>query len=191
MHKVAVVGLLAGILISGGICWAGARLLGGVTYQGAEGVFFQRGSSDCGAAALKMIFENHGIRVGYDNLLAELSTSPAGTSMLRLKQLSETRGLRCEGWRLTFTDLRRAPLPAILFVGGRHFVVLDSFTVSGEALIRDPSRGRLCVSPRRLATIWRGETLLFPRQRRNRGYLDSDGRTKYAPAFKGAGLPPW
>jgi ABC-type bacteriocin/lantibiotic exporter with double-glycine peptidase domain len=160
-----MVGLLAGVLVSAGLCWAGARFLGGVTYQGSEGVFFQRDASDCGAAALKMIFENHGIRVGYDNLLAELATSPSGTSMLRLKQLSEASGLRCEGWRLTLSDLRRAPLPAILFVGGKHFIVLDSFTVSGEALIRDPSRGRLRVSPRRLATMWQGETLLFLRDR--------------------------
>jgi ABC-type bacteriocin/lantibiotic exporter with double-glycine peptidase domain len=165
MRRIAAVGLLAGVLAASGICWAGARFLGGITYQGAEGVFFQKGPSDCGAAALKMIFENHGIRVSYDNLLAELATSPAGTSMLRLKQLSEARGFRCEGWWLTLSDLRRAPLPAILFVGGNHFTVLDSFTVSGEALIRDPSRGRMRVSPRRLATIWKGETLLFPRER--------------------------
>lgn len=134
---------------------------GKVAYLGREGVVMQRYGWDCGAAALKMILDYHGIASTYDDLLYQLQTTPTGTSMLILKQLSERRGLHCEGWRLVPDDLRRVPLPAILFLHRNHFVVLHSFIAGGDLLLLDPSRGKLRISPHRLHSIWEGEILLF------------------------------
>jgi ABC-type bacteriocin/lantibiotic exporter with double-glycine peptidase domain len=161
MRKFAIVSLLTIVVVAASLCWFGYGLLHGVTYLGRDGVYLQRSSWDCGEAALKMIFDHYEIPVAYDDLLSQLGTSGAGTSMLSLKKLSEAKGLHCEGWHLTFEDLRHAPLPVILFLHGNHYVVLDSFTPSGEVLLRDPARGKLLLSPRKLKSIWKGEALLF------------------------------
>lgn len=161
MRKFAIVSLLAIVMVAASLCWFGYSLFHGVTYLGSDGVYLQKSSWDCGDAALKMIFDHYGIPVVYDDLLSQLDASAAGTSMLSLKKLSEAKGLHCEGWRLTFEDLRHAPLPAILILRGSHYVVLDSLTPSGEVLLRDPARGKLLLSPRKLKSIWKGEALLF------------------------------
>jgi ABC-type bacteriocin/lantibiotic exporter with double-glycine peptidase domain len=134
----------------------------GVTYLGREGVVMQKYAYDCGAAALKMVLDYYRISSAYDDLLHQLKTTTAtGTSMLNLKQLSERRGLRCEGWRLAPDDLHSVPLPAILFLRRNHFAVLHSFTDGGDLLLLDPSFGKLRISSRRLHSIWEGEILLF------------------------------
>ncbi len=122
----------------------------------------QRHEWDCGVAALKMVLDHYGIPSTYDDLLHRLdSGAGAGTSMLTLKQLSESRGLRCAGWRLAAVDLCGIPLPAILLLRPGHFVVLCSISAGGEILLLDPARGRLRISSRRLHSLWEGEILLF------------------------------
>jgi ABC-type bacteriocin/lantibiotic exporter with double-glycine peptidase domain len=134
---------------------------GGIEYLGGEGVFFQRDGNDCGAAALKMIFDRFGIPVDYGKLLTRLNPGPEGAAMLRLKQLAEAEGLLCRGWRLAPRDLAGIPLPAILFLRRNHFVVMESQNSEKGVLILDPRRGRLRISVRKLLALWPGETLLF------------------------------
>jgi len=122
----------------------------------------QRHEWDCGVAALKMVLDHYGIQTAYDELLRRADTGTrAGTSMLALKQLSESHGLRCAGWRLAACDLRGIPLPAILLLRRGHFVVLSSISAANEVILLDPARGRLRVSLRRLRSLWEGEALLF------------------------------
>jgi ABC-type bacteriocin/lantibiotic exporter with double-glycine peptidase domain len=137
------------------------RSLKEISYLGGDGVCRQRSSSDCGAAALWMLFDHFGISVNYEDLIGQLGVMPRGTTMLSLKQLAETRGLLCEGWRLAPDDLRHIPFPAILLVQGNHYVVLDSFTPRGDFVVRDPARGKLQISRQGLESIWGGEILLF------------------------------
>lgn len=137
--------------------------LAGVRYLGREGVVFQRREYDCGAAALAMIFEHFRVRSNYEDLIGWLGIGSQGTTMLSLKEIAEARGLRCEGWLLAEEDLRRIPLPAILLLRKRHFVVMDSFNPAGTVVIRDPARGRLEISLGRLRLMWKGEILLFHR----------------------------
>lgn len=161
MRRFAALGLLTITLGTAFLDWWGHSFLQGVTYLGRDDVFMQKNAHDCGAAALEMVFSHHRITVAYEELLSELHASANGASMLSLQQAAQRNGLPCEGWRLSFAELRRAPLPAILFIRRNHFAVLDSFTAAGEPVIRDPACGKLRYSPRRLQSIWRGETLLF------------------------------
>ncbi len=148
----AVVGMLSLALMS----------CRGIERLGTGGVVMQQHQWDCGAAALKMIFDHFGIDSSYDDLLHGIDTGArAGASMLTLKQLSENRGLRCAGWRLAAEDLRSIPLPAILLLRRQHYVVLRSVSANGDALLLDPARGRLRVPFRRLCSLWGGESLLF------------------------------
>ncbi len=161
MRRLAALILLTVASGTAFLCWWGYDFSPGVTYLGRDDVFMQTNAHDCGAAALKMILSHYRIDVPYEELLSQLDDSPKGVSMLRLQQAAQRNGLRCEGWRLSFDDLRRAPLPAILFVRRNHFAVLDAFTAAGEPLIRDPARGKLRYTPRLLQSIWKGETMLF------------------------------
>jgi ABC-type bacteriocin/lantibiotic exporter with double-glycine peptidase domain len=137
------------------------RKLTEVKFLGREGVVWQRESHDCGAAALKMILIHFGIAADYDSLSRRLELNSRGTSMLQIKRAAESWGLLCQGWRLAACDLADIPLPAILFLKRNHFVVLDACDREGRITIRDPARGRLQVSCRKLETLWRGETLVF------------------------------
>jgi ABC-type bacteriocin/lantibiotic exporter with double-glycine peptidase domain len=151
--------------VTNGNCavWFPHHFLGDSQCLGREGVFFQQSHDDCGGAALKMILAHFGMSVEYGPLMQRLHAGPDGTTMLSLKQLAESEGLRCEGWRLTPQDLAQIPLPAVLLLCRHHFVVISSASSHGGIQILDPVRGRLRISVRKLLSIWKGETLLFCR----------------------------
>jgi ABC-type bacteriocin/lantibiotic exporter with double-glycine peptidase domain len=152
--------------------WFPHHFLGDIRSQGRHGVFFQQSNNDCGAAALKMIFEHFEIAMDYRLLLHRLQNGSADTTMLDIKTLAESAGLICDGWRLSARDLFRIPIPAVLLVHRKHFVVLAGIHGDRGALILDPVRGRLRISMRRLVSVWQGETLIFrqpSKQRRNDG----------------------
>jgi ABC-type bacteriocin/lantibiotic exporter with double-glycine peptidase domain len=148
-------GLIAGVQA----LWYPHHFLEGTEYLGREGVFFQQELNDCGGASMKMILDHFGRAIDYRRLRRQLMIGPEGTTLLNLKRLGEAYGLLCEGWRLTIQDLCRVPLPAVLLLRRRHFAVLQGFKKT--AIILDPVRGRLSVPPRRLASLWNGETLVF------------------------------
>jgi ABC-type bacteriocin/lantibiotic exporter with double-glycine peptidase domain len=139
--------------------WFPHHFLEGTEYLGNDGVFFQEELNDCGGASLKMILDHFGNPVDYRRLRRQLPIGPEGTTMLSIKRLAEAHGLLCAGWRLAIPDLLSAPLPAVLLLCRKHFVVLQS--LQKAAIILDPVRGRLRVPARRLVSLWHGETLLF------------------------------
>ena len=141
--------------------WRVPAPAGAIEYLGRDGVFFQRTATDCGGAALKMIFDRLDIVMEYGPLLQGLHTGPQGTAMSSLKEAAGCAGLLCEGWRLRPDDLSGIPLPAILLLGRRHFVVLEKVRSPDHVLILDPLRGRLRVPVKRLLADWKGESLLF------------------------------
>jgi ABC-type bacteriocin/lantibiotic exporter with double-glycine peptidase domain len=141
--------------------WFPHHFFGDTRSLGRQGVFFQQSHGDCGGASLKMIFERFDVAIDYGLLWRRLQNGSTGTTMLDIKQLAESTGLVCDGWRISTSDLFRIPLPAILLVHRKHFVVLAGIDAARGALILDPVRGRLRVSMRRLMSVWHGETLIF------------------------------
>lgn len=137
-----------------------ARWYGG-EYLGTEGVLLQDKGPNCGPAALLMVFHNFGIESSIREIEKVSGMTDAGTSMFGLKQMAEVKGLRAEGWRYTLDDFLTAPKPAILFVRGDHFVVVDSISINNQVYIRDPARGQYNISLNGLNRIWKGETLIF------------------------------
>jgi ABC-type bacteriocin/lantibiotic exporter with double-glycine peptidase domain len=81
--------------------------------------------------------------------------------MLGLKRAVEAHGLRASAWRLAPQDLRKVPLPAVAFVEGDHFVVVESVTLDGRVNVLDPARGRLRYPPEAFNQHWLGQTLVF------------------------------
>lgn len=154
--------------------WFPHHFLGDSEYLDSEGVFFQQSHNDCSGAALKMIFDRFAVPMDYDRLMRKLQPGPEGATMLRIKETAESAGLRCSGWRLSLRDLTEIPLPAILLLRRRHFVVLEAADAAAGIRILDPVRGRLKLSARKLRSVWEGETLLFSPQKAN-------GRARWFP----------
>jgi len=132
----------------------------GAQYNGDSGVTRQTSNTNCGAAAVKMIFDHHGIATPLKEIETDACFSERGASMFGLKRLAEKNTLRADGWKLTYAMLERQRFPVILFVTDDHFVVADS-VCDDEIFIRDPAIGRLRISRRNLLKIWKGEALIF------------------------------
>ena len=132
----------------------------GARYLGEDGIILQKHSHDCGPAALKMVFDYFKIPVTLEEI-SENVLWEKGSSMLSLKKMAELKGLKAEGWRYAFKDLKKIKIPAIVFVGGDHFVVISKITEDGKITILDPAIGKLKYSSWRFRRIWEGETLIF------------------------------
>ena len=138
--------------------------LRGAEYVDNSGVVMQQSSNDCGAAALKMVFDHHQIVRPLADWTAELMDKPEGTSMLRLKEVAEEWGLRAEGWRVSRQDIRMIPLPSIALMNRRHYVVIESMRDTGDLILADPSFGRVKMSMSLFLSKTRGEMLLISKE---------------------------
>jgi len=132
----------------------------GSKYLGEDGVIFQKHSNDCGPAALKMIFDHFGIPVTLEEITEKVQ-GKNGSTMLSLKEMAELKGLKAEGWRYTFKDLKKIEFPAIAFVNRNHYVVILKLTDNEKIIVLDPSIGKLEYPAWRFKKIWKGETLIF------------------------------
>jgi len=133
----------------------------GSDYLGTAGVVLQHHRNNCGPAALKMIFDHYGVQCDLSEIERRIGLTPKGSSMLALKQISEIKGLRAEGWNFTLDDFLKSPLPALLLVHGNHYVVVDSASADGYLYVRDPALGRMRIKKETLHAVWNGETLVF------------------------------
>lgn len=139
--------------------------LTGVEYLGQEGVVRQQTKYDCGIACLQMVLERKGgIKVIAEKLRAEAGMLSNGTSLWGLKQAAEANGLKASTWQLSISDLSQIPLPAIAFVGGNHFVVIEQVEQDGHLIILDPGYGRLRYEASTFEPLWRGEILVLDRE---------------------------
>ena len=137
-----------------------ARVLG-ATFLGDQDVILQAHGNDCGAASLEMILAAHGIRRSLADLSQQLRLTANGTSLLNLRQVSTELGLPGRSWSIGPSDLNRVPLPAIAFVGGDHFVVIERLAGPDVLVVDDPALGRLRWPVREFRKAWSGETLVF------------------------------
>lgn len=117
--------------------------------------------NNCGPATLRMILSHHGVEVPLRQLESESKMSVRGASMQGLIRACELHGLRAEGWKLRWNDLRKVSLPIVAYLPDGHFVVVDS--VEGEEFVhlRDPSRGRTRLMKEEFLKGWGGDVIIF------------------------------
>jgi len=137
---------------------------GETAYLGPEGMIFQNRQNDCGLAAMTMILNYHGILSLTASIENEWGLTRRGMSLMRLKEIGEHYGLRACGWKVDPKESPGTPMPAILFVDNRHFVVLDSVDREDRAFVRDPAIGRIRISGKMLRSRWQGEVLVFTKK---------------------------
>jgi hypothetical protein len=135
--------------------------LRGVDSLEEMGLVRQQSSNDCGVACLQMVFRARGMDVPAARLRAETATTERGTSLLELKRVAEAHGLATSSWRLKSESLKKIPLPAIAFVDGDHYVVIERIENDHQVIVLDPAGGRLRYELSAFAQRWRGEILIL------------------------------
>jgi ATP-binding cassette, subfamily B, bacterial len=102
----------------------------------------QLNAMDCGPTCIRMVAKEYGRHYNADTLRHIAGYNKAGVSLLGISETAEKIGFRTRGVKLTFKQLKDAPLPAILHWNQNHFIVLLSFSRKGmKAKIADPGKG--------------------------------------------------
>ncbi len=116
----------------------------------------QSSAMDCGPAALKSLFEGHGIPISYGRLREACQTDVDGTSIDTMEEIALQLGLQAEQIMVPADHVllpEANTLPAIVVVrlpdGNTHFIVVWSYH-AGLVQVMDPAFGRRWISGSRL-----------------------------------------
>ena len=102
---------------------------------------------ECGATSLGMVCAYYGLWVSPEKLRADCGVSRDGAKALNIVKAARSYGFDSAGYRIEPALLQReGEFPCIIHWGFNHFVVLRGFK-NGRALINDPARGEVEVSP--------------------------------------------
>jgi len=127
---------------------------------------------NCGAQALAHLLEKRGQKAAASKVLALQASSPRGQSMKELQHIAAGHGYHLTGLRLTVSQLKKVPLPAIVQISGVHRGDLGHYWVlekTGKDSLNfyDPqSRRRFRQTTAEFAREWGGNALVFARKQK-------------------------
>ncbi|MDD2419047.1 MAG: peptidase domain-containing ABC transporter [Bacteroidales bacterium] len=119
--------------------------------------FAQIDATDCGPAALRMVAMHHGKHFSLENLRERSEKGKLGVNLLGISKAAESIGLRSLGARLSFEELCKANLPAIVHWNQNHFVVLYNVKGKGadrKIYIADPATGKVKLGVAEFCKSW-------------------------------------
>lgn len=119
--------------------------------------FAQIDATDCGPAALRMVAMHHGKHFSLENLRERSEKGKLGVNLLGISKAAESIGLRSLGARLSFEELCKANLPAIVHWNQNHFVVLYNVKGKGadrKMYIADPATGKVKLGVAEFCKSW-------------------------------------
>ncbi|MFC0865101.1 cysteine peptidase family C39 domain-containing protein [Sphaerimonospora cavernae] len=105
----------------------------------------QMEDADCGPACLSMIFAYHGLRVPLHEIRERCGVGRDGLTGTGIKAAAQEYGFDIGAWRVTADELETFPVPSMIFVDRRHFVVLEGMR-RRWAYLNDPAVGRVRLS---------------------------------------------
>jgi ATP-binding cassette, subfamily B, bacterial len=112
---------------------------------------------DCGPTCLRMVAKYYGRSVPLEYLRLKTEYGKEGSSLLGLSDAAESIGFKTVGAKLSFEQLiNHALLPAILFWGHYHFVVLTPGSTSKKLKVADPAKGMTTFSKEEFLQNWIG-----------------------------------
>ena len=119
--------------------------------------YAQIDATDCGPAALRMVAMHYGRHYSMENLRERCEKGRLGVNLLGISKAAESIGLRTLGARLSFDELCKATLPAIVHWNQNHFVVLYRIKGKGagtKLYIADPATGKVTLGVGEFCKSW-------------------------------------
>ncbi len=119
--------------------------------------YSQIDSTDCGPAALRMVARHYGRHYTMETLRERCEKGKVGVNLLGISKGAESIGLRTLGARLSFEELCKGTLPAIVHWNQNHFVVLYDVKGKGNNLrlfIADPATGQVKLNAEEFKKSW-------------------------------------
>ena len=123
-------------------------------------LLLQMHATECGAACLGSVLAFFGRWVPLTELRVKCEVSRDGSSAAGIARAARHYGLECSGRSLTLNQLRKLPLPLILFWDFNHFLILEGFD-RNRFYLNDPSTGRRSLSEKEFSQGFTGVALQF------------------------------
>ena len=125
-------------------------------------ILLQMHASECGAACLGIILAYFGRWVPLTELREKCEVSRDGSSAASILRASRDYGLECSGLNVRSEQLKKLPLPLILFWQFSHFLVLEGFD-HRHFFLNDPATGRRRITAEEFNKSYSGIALRFKR----------------------------
>jgi len=124
-------------------------------------VYRQHDIMDCGPTCLRMVAAHYGRRYTLEGLREKCHLTREGVSLLGISEAAEKIGLRSTGVYSSFEELKKAPLPCIVYWNKQHFVVV--YKISGKegneiVHVADPAIGKLKYRKEEFNRCWLSTT---------------------------------
>ncbi len=117
----------------------------------------------CGPKALLLICTRLGVAADLDEL-AELShTDQAGATMAGLQEAAQHKGLQALGLKISASDLADCSTPAICYLWGNHFVLVEPHTGGLRVINPSADEPHQDISPDDFQALYSGFALLISR----------------------------
>ncbi|WP_280771567.1 peptidase domain-containing ABC transporter [Salipaludibacillus daqingensis] len=102
----------------------------------------QMQQTECGLCCMAMMMGYYKSHVSLYELRERMGNGRDGTTLFHLKKLAEQLGFETKPYKAETEQLKQMKLPAIIFWGEDHFVVLEKIKKDREFHIVDPGGGR-------------------------------------------------
>ena len=116
--------------------------------------------TECGAACLGSVLAHFGRWVALNELREKCEVSRDGSTAAGILRAARHYGLECTGRAVQFDQVRKLPLPLVLFWEFNHFVILEGFD-RGHFYLNDPAAGRRTLSTEEFGKGFSGIALQF------------------------------
>ena len=119
--------------------------------------YSQHDAMDCGPTCLRMVAAYYGRIYSLENLRNKSLITREGTSLLGISEAAEKIGFRSSGVKITFNELKTAPLPCIIHWNQVHFIVVYKIKEKkGKELIylADPSAQKIIYTREEFCRCW-------------------------------------
>ena len=123
-------------------------------------LLLQMHATECGAACLGSVLAYFGRWVPLNELRVRCEVSRDGSSAAGISRAAKHYGLECTGRSVNLNQLRKLPLPLVLFWDFNHFLILEGFD-RDRYFLNDPSTGRRRLTVEEFSIGFTGVALQF------------------------------